>query len=590
MKNNLYLLLVCFSLLVNGCTPKASTSSDESAAAAELTELPMKIMDLSPLSQQSPGWSEAGAIRFDLQGAAEVQTEAGNGLLVSQGAEDGTPSLLNTGIDHQDLDLKLEFLLPESGMIELLFQGKYTVTLNDSWNNDQPFCGSISNQTPEVNAVKAPGLWQQFSARFHAPGFDEAGNKTTDAYLSDILLNGMPLFSKVLLSEVEPTRIGPFQIRASPNASIRDLNYKKYGNDSLRLENIRYEVFFGDWDVLPDFSTLEVADSGRADFIDVSVAGQSDKYALKFYGDLYVPVDGDYFIQSTIDDGGDILIDDALVLHNDGEPNIGTEQTITTLSAGRHDFEMTYFQDHWGAVALITYEGPEIAMQPLAADPQANRWLERKPPTLLLTDLEAPEFLRCFAHYQDEKRTHVIAVGVPEGPHYLYDLNQMALLKTWRGDFADVAEMWINRGERQLMKPLNATIELSDGLPVAASSFSDKDWPQQPPSDLKRLGYNINEAGLPVFTYQVNGNTIMDHLAPAGQGNSLLRTIEREGNDELVVRLAQGQEITQLDSGLYCIDGQYYLEIKEAAEVFVHEGRSLRAKLHDTPVSYQVIW
>lgn len=589
MKNYLFIFLACFSFLVSSCTPKNS-SSEEPAEEETITELPMNRLELSPLLEQNPGWSESGSIRLDLKGGAEVQTDEGEGILLSQGAEDGSPSLLNTGIEHQDLDLEMEFLLPESGSVELLFQGKYTVTLNDSWNNKQPYAGSVAQRAPEVNAIKAPGLWQEFSASFHAPDFDASGDKVADAYLSDLVLNGMPIFKKVMLSEVEPSQTGPFQIRTTPNAAIRELHYKKYGNDSLRLENIRYEVFFGDWDVLPDFSSLEVAERGEADFIDVSVAGQSDKYALKFYGELYVPSDGEYFIQSTIDDGGDIFVDGELILHNDGEPNIGTEQTITTLSAGKHDFEMTYFQDHWGAVALITYEGPEIAMQSLAADPRADRWLERESPTLVLEDLEAPELLRCFAHYQGEKRTHVIAVGIPEGPHYLYDLDQMALLKTWRGDFADVAGMWVNRGEHQLMKPLNAAVELSDGLPVLAASFRNKDWPQNRPDDFKRIGYEINDAGLPVFKYQIGKNTVSDHLEPIERGNSLQRTIEREGSDDLVVRLARGEEIVQLDSGLYCIDGKYYLEVQEADEVFIHEGRSLRASLNDTPVRYTTIW
>lgn len=589
MKNFLFFLFIFLSLLLDGCTPKTPPPASEPEAASP-TELPMNILDLSTLVAQQSGWSESGSIRYDLRGAAQVQTEAGTGLLISQGAEDGSASMLNTGLEHQDLDLELDFLLPESGSIELHFQGKYKVTLNDSWNNEAPFAGRVDDQIPSVNAIKAPGLWQSFSASFHAPDFDASGNKIADAYLQDLKLNGMLIFKKVMLSEVEPTPRGLFQIQATPKAALRNLKYKKYGTDSLRLENIRYEVFFGDWDVLPDFSNLEVADTGSVDFIDVSVAGQSDKYALKFYGDLYVPREGDYFIQSTIDDGGDIFVDGKLVLHNDGEPNVGTEQTITRLSAGQHEFEMTFFQDHWGALALIVYEGPEMAMQPLAAAPQADRLIEREPPTLQLTNLETPELLRCFAHYQDEKRTHVMAVGTPEGPHYLYDLNQMALLKTWRGDFADVAEMWIGRGERQLMKPLNASIELCDGAPVCPGRFSRKDWPIQPAENYQHIGYTINEAGLPVFTYQISGNTVMDHLEPAEDGNSLLRTLERKGKDDLVVRLAKGAKIDQLDSGLYCVDGQYYLEILEGTEVFLHSDNSLRAKLNDQAVSYLVIW
>jgi hypothetical protein len=556
-------------LATMACSPQTGPENAAPEKAEELTELPMQRLDLSPLPGQNPGWTEAAGFAYDLLGAAQVQTEDGSGILLSQGAEDGTASLLNTGIEHQDLDLNLEFMLPSGGTVKLPFQGKYEVTLNDSWNKNVPFCGSIASEAPPVNAVKAPGLWQQFSASFHAPDFDEAGNKSENAYLSEVQLNGMPIFSKIELSETEASQNGPLQISATPNAAVRHLEYKKYGDDALRLENIRYEVFFGDWDQLPDFDDLEVAETGEADFIDVGVAGQADKYALKFYGDLTVPADGDYFIQSTIDDGGDIFVDGNLVLHNDGEPNIGTEQTITPLKAGTHDFEMTYFQDHWGAVALIMYEGPEIAMQPLAADPRAAQWLEREPPTLQLTDLEETQLLRCFAHYEGEKRTHVIAVGSPDDIHYLYDLDEMALLKGWRGDFADVAEMWINRGERQLMKPQNAAIELTDKLPVATPRFQEAAWPGEIPDDFnfKRIGYSLNDEGLPIFQYQLGETTFSDYPSPASDGIGLIRTLEREGRGSYVVRLAQGEQIRQSESGLYAVDGQYYIEILEGEEV-----------------------
>jgi hypothetical protein len=150
--------------------------------------------------------------------------------------------------------------------------------------------------------------------------------------------------------------------------------------------------------------------------------------------------------------------------------------------------------------------------------------------------------------------------------------------------------MWINRGERQLMKPLNAAIELSDGLPVAEADYRNKDWPKDYPTGLKRIGYEINQADLPVFKYQMGNQTITDQLEPAEQGNSLIRRFEKEGNTELILQLAQGQEIAQLDSGLYCIDGQYYLEIIGNSDAYVHDGQSLRAVLGDTPLSYQIIW
>lgn len=553
--------------------------------------MPLHQLDLSALSSQTPGWTEVGGLRFDPQGNANLEREPGTGILISQGAEDGSPAVFDPGISHQDLKIALDFLLPPAGSIELIFQGNYSLTLNDSWLQEQAFCGSIAGQTPAVNAAKAPGLWQHFSASFQAPDFNDAGEKIANASLREVRLNGMLLFAKIELPSEQANLVGPLQMKASPDAAIRNLQYKRYGDQSLRLEDISYQLYHGDWDVLPDFQTLTPVDSGQADFIDLGLAGKNDKYAMRFTGRLYVPTTGDYFLQSIIDDGGDILIDNQLVLHNDGEPNIGTEQTITRLDSGWHDFTLTYFQDHWGAVARIIYEGPEIAMQSLANDPAINNnRQEWTPPTLPIEQLEAPELLRCFADYQDTKRTHLIAVGIPGGPHYLYDLEQMTLLKTWRGAFADVAGMWINRGEHQLMQPLNAAIELSDGLPVAETEFQNSSWPTAYPEGLKRYGYDLDQAGLPTFKYQIGAHNIKDHLAPDEAGNSLIRQLVQDGPAPLVVQLARGTEVIQLDSGLYRIDGQYYLEILTGNSVFIHKGRSLRAVLDQAPLRYRIIW
>lgn len=590
MRNQLTFLLGLLLLWTTGCSNGGRQSESAPVAEAVGDELPLHQLDLSALSSPVTGWTEVGGLRFDPQGNAVLEPESGTGILLSQGTADGSPAVFDPGISHQDLKIALDFLLPPAGAIELIFQGKYPLTLNDSWRQEEVFCGSVAGQTPAVNAAKAPGLWQHFSASFQAPDFNDAGEKIANACLKEVRLNGMLLFAKIELPSEQASLVGPLLMSGSPNTAIRNLQYKQYGDQSLRLEDISYQLYHGDWDVLPDFQTLTPVDSGQADFIDLSLAGKNDKYAMKFSGNLYVPTAGDYFLQSIIDDGGDILIDRQLVLHNDGEPNIGTEQTITRLDSGWHDFTLTYFQDHWGAVARIMYEGPEIAMQRLASGPEVSDRQEWTPPTLPIEQLEAPELLRCFADYQDTKRTHVIAVGIPGGPHYLYDLEQMALLKTWRGAFADVAGMWINRGEHQLMQPLNAAIELNDGLPVAQMSFQNSNWPTSDPEGLKRYGYDLDQAGLPTFKYQIGAHKIEDRLAPDEAGYSLTRQLVQDGPAPLIVQLARGAEVIQLGSGLYRIDGQYYLQMLTSDSVFIHEGRSLRAILDQAPLRYRIIW
>ncbi|MEO0340097.1 MAG: PA14 domain-containing protein, partial [Bacteroidota bacterium] len=422
-----YLLWLAIAGFFISCSPSTTNTTATTTEQAEekppLEGLPMLTLNLdATLAESNEGWSAVGSVYQDFYGTNEQITQDGEGIMISTGSEDGQMNTLNLNVEHQDIDLSFEFSLPDAGQAQLLLQGQYAVELNDSWGEPSNYIGAIQdNEVKDMNTCKAPGLWQQFSASFHAPRFDEAGNVTQKATLEDVKLNDMIIHSSLELDSDNPLVEGPLQFLGSNQVAIRNIEYKSYGLDSLRLDNIRYDLFFGDWDKLPDFSNLEVAKSGTADFLDVKVAGQPDKYALKFYGDLYVPTDGEYFIQTTIDDGGELFIDGELVLHNDGEPNIGTEQTLTTLSAGKHDFEITYFQDHWGTALVVVYEGPEITKQILPTDPDVKRWLSRKDNRVLPVSesLQETELLRGFANYKDKKLTHVISVGTPEGIHFL---------------------------------------------------------------------------------------------------------------------------------------------------------------------------
>lgn len=580
---------------IAACSPSTTntvSTPTEEEEAPPLEGLPMQSLALgTALAESNEGWSTVAAVYSDSYATKNPNTSEGEGVLISRVSEDGQMNTLNLGITHQDLDLEFEFLLPSEGQAQLLLQGQYPVNLNDSWGASSDYIGAVQGtEVKDMNTCKAPGLWQQFSASFHAPRFDESGNLTQKATIEDVMINGKTVHHTLELESDSPVATGPLQMLASDQVAVRNVEYKAYGLDSLRLENIRYDLFYGDWDKLPDFSQLEVAKSGTADFLDVKVAGQPDKYALKFYGDLYVPTDGEYFIQSMIDDGGELFIDGALVLHNDGEPNFGVEQTLTTLTAGKHDFEMTFFQDHWGTALVVVYEGPGIAKQTLPSDPGVKKWIFRKDNRSLavVDDLQEPELLRGFANFKEKKLTHVISVGTPQGVHFLYDLDQTSLLKVWQGNFADVAKMWLGRGESQLMEPMNAAIELNQGLSVAPKG---KSWPTTAPDGYKNKGYDIQDNGLPIFKYLIGNDQFTDISEPAEDRIGAVRTISSSNGSAYRCKLAEANNIQALSQeGHYNIDGQYYLIVLDAGAVELLDDNTLVADFANGKVQYKVIW
>jgi hypothetical protein len=97
-----------------------------------------------------------------------------------------------------------------------------------------------------------------------------------------------------------------------------------YGNDQAFIDEI------------PDF------DSG-------------DKYYMRWRGEVNVPVDGEYGIRTTSDDGSLIIIDGQLIVDNDGWHGMQTVEGSVYLSAGPHTITIPFYEDGGGAGLVVEY-------------------------------------------------------------------------------------------------------------------------------------------------------------------------------------------------------------------------------------------
>lgn len=174
--------------------------------------------------------------------------------------------------------------------------------------------------------------------------------------------------------------------------------------------------------------------------------------------------------------------------------------------------------------------------------------------------------VRSFVMHQGEKITHAMSVGDPKGIHYSVDLRRGALLKCWRGDFADVTEMWYQRGQPQLLEPLEMAVETEDAPVAAVLSDMNAVFPEEQPDYFKLQGYDINEAEEPVFKYQVDAATVFDHYQPSDDGRELVRSIRAENAPaNLYTRLAVGDYVEAVGNGYYSVGGKYYLRLQSPA-------------------------
>ncbi len=210
---------------------------------------------------------------------------------------------------------------------------------------------------------------------------------------------------------------------------------------------------------------------------------------------------------------------------------------------------------------------------------------------------DRPYILRSFMMFGDKKLDYVVSVGDYQGINYSYDLRQGAWFQVWRGEFMDATEMWHNRGEDQLARPLGSVIPFNDSPAVAELPNTNAKWPDSITFDnLQSDSYLLDKKGVPTFNYTINGTKISDEISPSTDNSGLTRTLRVENpNENLYCRLASADTIEQVKKGLYCINGSYYIQLDTALNPLIRsQGQQqemlISLKKLNSPLTYSLIW
>jgi len=192
----------------------------------------------------------------------------------------------------------------------------------------------------------------------------------------------------------------------------------------------------------------------------------------------------------------------------------------------------------------------------------------------------------------------VISVGTPEKISYSYDLKQGALLQVWRGQFIDVTEMWKDRGEPQLAKPLGTVLPLSAAPAIAALADKDAAWPDSIAfDDFQNKAYVLDKNRMPTFLYASNGADVSDQILVQNGGGSIDRFINiTNSKAPLYCRIAVGKTIEALKDNTYSVENKTYtVKVGADAKAFIRKtknGQELLAPLAKGTASltYSLIW
>ncbi len=632
MKNILFLFIIA-SLLVTSCSEDVTTSKTtvEEEPIKFLPFITVNLTSLKEFKETSKNWSITGNAFVDREQKKVLIPSKGTGLLVNIPVV-GMNSNIFSKFEHGDIELELDVMMPVKSNSGIYFQGRYEVQLLDSWGKENPESGDMGGlykrwdeskkeekdrgfegRSPNINAAKAPGLWQHFKIIFHAPTFDDSGNKVKNAWFEEVWLNG-----KLLHKNIEAT--GPSRAAAFSNevplaplmfqgdhgpVAFRNIRYKLYKNNKINIVNLHlkeYESFSKK--ISKKIDTLTLVRSISVDTLTSTlISGKNKRRLLVFKGHLLIPTTGDYLFEILIKDaGGMLLVNSDTIINMDGdfgidEPTFGK----ASLQKGEVPFTFIYNRSRTDQKGFtFQMEGPNI--QKYYLTPQNSMVLKdwEAPDQIMLNSSDEVVMQRSFILHNKQKRTHSISVASPQKIHYAYDLALGSLLQFWHGSFLNVTGMWHSRGGEQTSDP--------DG--VLVSSHGDPDftylknehfvWPDSIPNNItfKQNGYTIDKLGFPTFLHQIDDALISNKIVPSEGKRSLKRTISVQSSKAIWHKIGEGAIIEKLPDNSFAInDKSYFVEFPENSDLnpIIRNSNNKMELLIKIPkgkqeLTYTIIW
>lgn len=591
-----------------------------------LTKLP--LTDLSSFESPSSNWQIVGAVYGKPEDARPV-VENGSGVLYNNFDEKRIykpETNLVTKLEHGDIFISLDFLMPKGSNSGIYLQGRYEIQLFDSWGVKKmksSDVGSIYERWDEArpegkkgfeghaartNASFAPNLWQHLEIEFQAPRFDASGKKTQPARFVKVSLNGIVLHENVIVhgltrasayQDERPTGPIVFQGDHGPVA-FRNIRYALLDDFNFELKDVTYAYYEGKFN--NDFKEVEKqkpSRTGKADAIDLKLADDPNNMSISFSGSFEVPKDDAY--QFTLKKRGNAKLSvDGQPLIKEGSGWFRDATASVNLKKGTHTLSVAYVKNFsWAPGGLGLLVGTPNT-RPVAL--HTNTSFPVLPPAPLIQKSVGvePEIVRSFLMHDGRKLTHVMSVGTPSSVHYSVDLDQGALLQMWRGDFLNVTEMWYERGEPQVASPLGAYVAIPRISPLRTTQNSPLSDTLDDKHELIFKGYTLNEERMPVFQYQSASIPLELSIKPDQEGRGLVETLHWATNEkagQFSAWIAKGTDIRALAENLYSIDGRYYVRLsaqgKSKAEIKTANGYKVLMINIDpslTQYYYQLIW
>jgi len=140
------------------------------------------------------------------------------------------------------------------------------------------------------------------------------------------------------------------------------------------VNGLNYNYYEGDWTGLPNFESLTPIKSGKIYKISLhEVKPREDHFGILLYGFIKIEKGGEYTFYINSDDGSKLLLNNSLLIDNDGLHGGKEVSAKTILKAGKYSIKILYFEGSGDQSLKLEYEGPDISRRIV---PASNLYLK----------------------------------------------------------------------------------------------------------------------------------------------------------------------------------------------------------------------
>lgn len=575
------------------------------------------LNDLSAFKDPGKSWQISGNVTADLNQQNVLKPAKGQGILVNLPGKKDHGTDLFTKEEYADLDLELDYMMAKGSNSGIYLQGRYELQLFDSWAKPNTTSGGnggiyerwdesrgkgnegYNGHAPRQNVSRAPGLWQHLKVVFQAPRFDATGKKTDNARMLRVELNGVLIHENLELegptrgavSNTEAAK-GPLRFQGDHGAiAIRNIKIKNFDKPRPEITDLKYKIYDGKFQEMPSFDTMKVILTGNTNILSSAVNKKENEFLLHYTGNVVVKAPGDYrFSLHTSGGNGALKVNNQLLKGFNS-----TETKSITLQPGTYPIEVVYSKYiSWERNSLGLSISSDDVREYLVSDPSSI--IEEAVDPIMIS-ASSNTIMRSFMDLPGGKRVvHAVSVGSPHGLHYTYDLDHGMLLQAWRGGFLDATPMWHDRGDGS-SRPMGSKIVFGGpSFNISQLADAQQAWSNDTTgTGFVVKGYETDDQDNPTFKYQLRGATVFDGFKISDNGESLQRKIRVENNPgNLYIKIAEGQTIEPVSSGLYLIDDKkYYVRFENGAArpaVRTSNGKSELVVPVQSEITYSILF